>query len=73
MADGVSTRMQRDLAHQQQELERIEAKLDGGLAQLHVEIEKVSIEICTMFEKLMSKDTLKSHGDQCGWQRESVL
>ena len=62
MADGVSTRLQRDMAHQQQELERIEIKLDGGLAKLQTEIEKMGSEMRSMFEQLMNKDLGKTTG-----------
>ena len=41
MADGVSICLQRDMVHQQKELERIEAELDGGSSQLQAEIDKV--------------------------------
>ena len=54
--------MQRDLAHQQQELERIEAKLDGGISKLQGEIEKIGTKMRTMFEKLLYKELLKTTG-----------
>ena len=60
MVDGVSTRLQRDMAHQQQELERIEIKLDGGLAKLQTEIEKMGSKMRSMFEQLMNKDLGKT-------------
>ena len=62
MADGVSTRLQRDVLHQQQELERIETKIDTGLSQLKVEIEKMGIEMRSMFEELLAKDAAHSRG-----------
>ena len=66
MADGVSTRLQRDVLHQQQELERIETKIDTGLSQLKVEIEKMGIEMRSMFEQLLAKDAAHSHGAPVG-------
>ena len=56
MADGISTRLQRDFLHQQQELERIEAKVDGGLLQVKAEIEKMGTEMRAMFEQIMAKE-----------------
>ena len=44
------------MLHQQQELERLESKLDGSLSQLHAEIEKLGTEMRTMFEQLMAKN-----------------
>ena len=60
MADGVSTRLQREMVHQQQELERIETKLDGGISQLRSEIEKVGSEMRAMFEQLMARDDVRN-------------
>ena len=60
MADGVSTRLQREMVHQQQELERIETKLDGGISQLRFEIEKVGSEMRAMFEQLMARDDVRN-------------
>ena len=56
MVDDVSTTLQKDMLHQQQELKRIKAKLDGGISQLRIEMEKVGIEMRTMFEQLMTKN-----------------
>ena len=66
MADGISTRLQRDMMHQQQELERIEAKIDGGLLQLRNEIEKMGTEMRSMFEQLMSREIGKNQGATMG-------
>ena len=76
MADGVSARLQRDMAHQQQELERIEIKLDGGLAKLQTEIEKIGSEMRSMFEQIMNKDLWQdyrhssgNHSSNQGWYK----
>ena len=59
MADGISTRTQHDLLHQQQELERIEIKFDGSIMQLRSEVEKLGTEMRAMFEQLMAKSDAK--------------
>ena len=59
MADGISTRTQHDLLHQQQELERIEVKFDGSILQLRSEVEKLGTKMIAMFEQLMAKSETK--------------
>ena len=61
MKEGVLTRLQREMVHQQQELERIETKLDDGISQLRSEIEKVGSEMRAMFEQLMTRDDVRNN------------
>ena len=60
MTKGVSTRLQREMVHQQQELEMIEAELDSGISQLRIEIEKVGSEMRAVFEQLMAKEDVSN-------------
>ena len=55
MADGISTRMQREIGQQQKELERVKAKLDGCISQLRVEMEQLGTDMRRMFEQMMLK------------------
>ena len=55
MADGISTRLQREVGQQQKELERVEAKLDGSVNQLRLEMEQMGADLRRMFEQIMLK------------------
>ena len=55
MADGVSTRIQKEVSHQQKELERIESKMDEGMSRLKQDMDKLSSDVKLMFDQLMEK------------------
>ena len=55
MAEGISTRLQREVGQQQKELERIEAKFDGGILQLRTDLEQLSTDMRRLFEQVISK------------------
>ena len=55
MADGVSTRLQREISQHQKELERIETKVDEGMGRLKQEMEQLSADVKHMFDQLMAK------------------
>ena len=50
MAEGISTRLQREMGKQQKELERIEAKFDGGILQLRIDLEQLSTDMRHLFK-----------------------
>ncbi|XVE90993.1 hypothetical protein DITRI_Ditri20bG0120100 [Diplodiscus trichospermus] len=55
MADGISTKLQKELGQQQKELERIEHKFDDSIGQLKIEIEQLGVDTQRMFEQIMAK------------------
>ena len=55
MVEGVSTRLQRELAQQQKELERLESKLDESVRRLRQDMEQRDADVKCMFEQLMLK------------------
>ena len=50
MAEGVSTRLQRELAQQQKELERLESKMDESVGRLRQDMEQRDADVKRMFE-----------------------
>ena len=58
MADGISTRLQREVTQHQKELERLEAKMDESVNSLRQDMENKNAEVKLMFEQL----TLKMEG-----------
>ena len=55
MADGISTRLQREVGQHQKELERLESKLDSSVSQLRSDLDQLGSDMRRLFEQMMTK------------------
>ena len=55
MAEGLFTRLQREVTQQQKEIERLESKIDESVRRLRQEMEQRDVNVMLMFEQILLK------------------